>query len=102
MKKKSLKLSTLKEKRDAKKREIGDDPVVAIDKMVEQKAKEMIEKESKKENNDPKVEKKSRFSHLAERQECWNDEFQVFVVSKFCKILCFNMYLYYNECNDHG
>lgn len=56
--------------------------MVAIDKMVEQKAKEMIEKEAKKENNDPKVEKKSRFSHLAERQECWNDEFQVLVVSK--------------------
>ena len=54
--------------------------MVAIDKMVEQKAKEMIEKEAKKENNDPKVEKKSRFSYLAERQECWNDEFQVMVI----------------------
>ena len=64
------------EKRDAKIRALGDDPLKMIDKQTDKKTREMIDRDySKKENADPKK-KSSRFAHLAERQECWNDEFE--------------------------
>ena len=48
-----------------------------IDALTDRKTKEIIDRDySKKENNDPKVKKKGRFAHLAERQEEWNDEFE--------------------------
>ena len=75
----------LKEKRDAKIRALGDqDPLTMIDKQTDQKTREIIDRDySKKESSDPEkkenadpTKKSSRFAHLVERQECWNDEFE--------------------------